>query len=64
LVHGGHHIQVDQPSDLVLLRPDNDLVPETWRSDGGPNANKDAAKCKKDGDMMFLKKRFRQALEL
>jgi hypothetical protein len=47
-----------------LLRPHDDFVPETWRSDEGSDSNKDAAQCKKDGDMMFLKKRFRQALEL
>lgn len=64
LVDGGHHIRVDHPSDLVLLGPDDDLVPETWKNEEGLISNTDATQCKKDGDMMFLKKRFRQALEL
>ncbi|KAF2440987.1 SET domain-containing protein [Karstenula rhodostoma CBS 690.94] len=64
LVDGGHHIRVDHPSDLVLLRPDDDLVPETWWNDEDLVTNRDPGQCKQDGDMMFLKKRFRQALEL
>ncbi|KAL5389800.1 hypothetical protein DPSP01_002289 [Paraphaeosphaeria sporulosa] len=64
LVDGGYHIRVDHPSDLVLLQPNDDLVPEAWRDDDGQNFKGDAAQCKKEGDMMFLKKRFRQALEL
>ncbi|KAL5397756.1 hypothetical protein PMIN02_002044 [Paraphaeosphaeria minitans] len=64
LVDGGYHIRVDHPSDLVLLQPYDDLVPEAWKDDDGKASNGDAAQCKRDGDKMFLKKRFRQALEL
>ncbi|KAJ4344790.1 uncharacterized protein N0V89_012534 [Didymosphaeria variabile] len=64
LVDGGYHVCVDHPSDLVLLEADDDLVPESWRNEIESNPSKDAAQCKKDGDMMFLKKRFRKALEL
>ena len=61
---GGYHIRVDHPSDLVLLDQGNEAVPKDWRRHGHFDASKDAAAWKKEGDMMFLKKRFRKALEL
>ena len=62
LVDGGYHIRVDHPSDFVLLKRDDDTVPEAWRSEG-TDSTKDVSQCRKDGDMMFLKKRFRRALD-
>lgn len=64
LVDGGYHIRVDHPSDLEVLKPDDEHVPETWRSEAVVSTDIDANRCKKDGDMMFLKKRFRRALDL
>ncbi|KAF1974011.1 SET domain-containing protein [Bimuria novae-zelandiae CBS 107.79] len=64
LVDGGYHVRVDHPSDFVLLKSDDELVPEVWRSEADSVLGKDTNQCKKDGDVMFLKKRFRQALEL
>ncbi|KAL1595846.1 hypothetical protein SLS60_009536 [Paraconiothyrium brasiliense] len=64
LVDGGYHICVDHPSDLVLLRAEDDLIPESWRDETDSDQRNEATQCKKDGDMMFLKKRFRKALEL
>ncbi|KAJ4301243.1 hypothetical protein N0V90_003334 [Kalmusia sp. IMI 367209] len=63
LVDGGCHIRVDHPSDFVFLKRDDDTIPEAWRNSEVTSVRKDASQCKKDGDMMFLKKRFRQALE-
>ncbi|PVI03785.1 SET domain-containing protein, partial [Periconia macrospinosa] len=59
-----YHIRVDHPSDLVILRPEDALVPKAWRRKEQIEAFKDAAQLKKEGDMMFLKKKFRRALDL
>jgi hypothetical protein len=64
LVDGGHHIRVDHPSDLVLLKPGAALIPQAWRKTEKIDQGRDAFQWKKDGDMMFLKKRFRKALVL
>ncbi|CAI6341510.1 unnamed protein product [Periconia digitata] len=64
LGESNYHIRVDHPSDLVLLEPGNRLIPKTWRQKEGGIATKDAAQWKKEGDMMFLKKKFRKALKL
>jgi hypothetical protein len=63
LVDGGYHIRVDHPSDILVLKADEELVPEVWKKKLELDLTKDATKWKKEGDMMFLKKRFRQALE-
>ena len=63
LVDGGHHIRVDHPSDLVLLKVDDAIVPEAWRDVEDVCLTKDTMQWKKEGDMMFLEKRFRKALE-
>lgn len=63
LVDGGYHVQVDHPSDIVILKPHEHLVPAIWRQSQHIDTTKDATKWKKDGDMMFLKKQFRKALE-
>ncbi|KAF2684893.1 SET domain-containing protein [Lentithecium fluviatile CBS 122367] len=62
LVDGGYHIRVDHPSDLVLLEPGDALVPSKWRKKEKVDQSRDATQWKKEGDMMFLKKRFRKAL--
>lgn len=59
-----YHIRVDHPSDLVLLDPEDDLVPKAWRRNDKIDAAKDASQWKKEGDMLFLKKKFRKALQL
>lgn len=64
LIDGGYHIRIDHPSDFTLLKPDDELVPEAWKNEADQILGTDPHQCKKDGDMMFLKKRFRQALEL
>ncbi|KAF2280773.1 SET domain-containing protein [Westerdykella ornata] len=62
LVDGGYHVRVDQPSDVEELKPHDELVPKEWRKEE-IDVQKDATQWKKEGDMMFLKKRFRNALE-
>lgn len=64
LVDGGYHIRVDHPCDVVLLRMGDSGVPSAWRNPENIDYTKDATQWKKEGDMMFLKKRFRVALEL
>lgn len=61
---GGYHIRVDHPSDLVFLDQGDEAVPQKWRKNELLDASKDAAEWKKEGDMMFLNKRFGKALEL
>ncbi|KAH7391710.1 hypothetical protein BKA66DRAFT_568125 [Pyrenochaeta sp. MPI-SDFR-AT-0127] len=61
---GGFQIRVDQPSDLMLLSQDDKLTPDSWRVSEENEIAEDFTKWKKEGDMMFLKKRFRQALKL
>lgn len=60
---GGIHIRVDHPSDLVIMKSDDKIVPEKWRRPEEFEDKMNAAKYKKQGDMMFLKKKFRKALE-
>jgi hypothetical protein len=64
LVDGGYHVRVDHPSDLVLLEADAKLVPRDWRKKEKIDLEKNATQWKKEGDTMFLKKRFREALVL
>lgn len=64
LVNGGYHVRVDHPSDLMLLGSDTKLIPKEWDKKEKIDQGKDATQWKKEGDMMFLKKRFRRALVL
>jgi hypothetical protein len=64
LVDGGYHVRVDHPSDLVLLEPGSAMIPREWGTYEKIDRGKEAAQWKKEGDMMFLKKRFRKALVL
>ncbi|KAF2831890.1 SET domain-containing protein [Ophiobolus disseminans] len=59
----GYHIRVDHPSDLVILESDNDRLPEAWRTRVGVEGTRTVTKFKQEGDMLFLKKKFRSALE-
>ncbi|KAF2876203.1 hypothetical protein BDV95DRAFT_218944 [Massariosphaeria phaeospora] len=61
---GGYHVRVDHPSDLVLIDSRDASLPESWRAIEKVDPTKDASQWKKEGDMMFLKKRFRSALKL
>jgi hypothetical protein len=58
-----YHICVDHPSDLVFLRPNEELVPTTWRRAENPTSMQTALEWKQKGDSMFLEKNFRKALE-
>ncbi|KAF2181585.1 hypothetical protein K469DRAFT_740787 [Zopfia rhizophila CBS 207.26] len=62
LVDGGVHIRVDHPSDLVILDGDEGTVPETWQKEVKCEEDKSTKEWKREGDMCFLKKRFRRAL--
>lgn len=61
---GDYEIRIDQPSDLVFLAPDDTVIPGPWRTIKNNDVAEDYTRLKKEGDMMFLKKRFRQALQL
>lgn len=63
LVDGGSHVQVDHPSDIVVLKSNDSLTPKGWKKFDSADTTKDATSWKKEGDMMFLKKRFRKALD-
>ncbi|KAF2266270.1 SET domain-containing protein [Lojkania enalia] len=63
LVGGGYHVRVDHPSDLLLLKSDDAIVPDAWRIVQEIDSSKDDKDWKKEGDMFFLKKKFRKALE-
>jgi hypothetical protein len=60
---GGYHIRVDHPPDIVLLDSDRERVPTMWKELENPKNTKTATEWKKEGDIMFLKKKFRKALE-
>ncbi|KAF2013620.1 hypothetical protein BU24DRAFT_464383 [Aaosphaeria arxii CBS 175.79] len=62
-IDGGYHIRVDHPSDLVILQANDEFVPESWRSDAELDSELEGKDWKKEGDMMFLKKKFRTALQ-
>jgi hypothetical protein len=59
---GDYHIRVDHPSDLIILKPGDPTIPLAWRRTTNVEGAKTAAEWKKEGDMMFLKKKFRKAL--
>jgi hypothetical protein len=61
LPDGGYHVRIDHPTDIIFVS--ESLVPEKWRGIRNIEESKDATKWKKEGDMMFLKKKFRKALE-
>ncbi|KAF2652532.1 SET domain-containing protein [Lophiostoma macrostomum CBS 122681] len=58
---GGYNIRIDHPTDVAVVSAS--CIPEKWRSSADIEESKDATKWKKEGDMMFLKKKFRKALE-
>jgi hypothetical protein len=60
---GGYHIRVDHPSDIAILDPTDETVLLAWRNSANIRENKNVTLWKKEGDTMFLEKRFRKALE-
>ena len=63
LVDGGFHIRIDHPSDWLKLESDDSLVPEPWRKERELSSSKSAKEWKTAGDMLFLKKKFRAAMD-
>ena len=61
---GSYYIRVDHPSDLVCLDPEDEEVPSPWRKVQEVAPPNKVASYKREGDMMFLKKKFRKAHEL
>jgi hypothetical protein len=61
---GSYYIRVDHPSDLVCLDPEDEKVPSSWRKVQEVAPPDKVASYKREGDMMFLKKKFRKAREL
>lgn len=57
---GGFYIRVDHPSDLVILESSEDVLPHRWKSNKIV-PTRTAGDWKKDGDMMFLRKKFTSA---
>ena len=60
---GSFHIRVDHPSDVVTLDSRDDMVPSSWKENLEISGTKAAADWKREGDMLFLKKKFRSALD-
>lgn len=67
LADGGYQIRVDHPCDLVFLEEGSEDVPEEWRTEavdeGGKEEGRDSGYWRKEGDRMFLTKKFRRALD-
>jgi hypothetical protein len=61
--NGGYHIRVDHPSDLVLLDPTSELVSLIWKPTEKVERARTAEEWKTEGSTMFLKKKFRRALD-
>jgi hypothetical protein len=62
--NGEYHIRVDHPSDVVRLGLGTETIPDTWKDKLNVQKDITASECKREGDRMFLKKRFRKALDL
>lgn len=63
-IEDGYLIRVDHPSDLMCIGLDDELVPRKWKEEASPEIMEDCTKFKKEGDLMFLKKKFRKARQL
>ena len=63
LTDGGFHLRVDHPSDFAKLDSADPLVPGLWRTEPKPLGKRPAKEWKSIGDMHFLQKRFRTALD-
>lgn len=63
-LNGDLYIRVDHPSDLVLLDAASDLLPAVWKKLEDGVETRDNYELKKEGDALFLKKKFRAALEM
>lgn len=64
LLDGGYHVRVDHPSDIGILDRDSELIPEkqSWKTIPSQEDMDEGKDWKKEGDTMFLQKRFRRAL--
>jgi hypothetical protein len=60
---GGYHIRVDHPSDVVFLETSHEIAPQAWKQKADNKSSKIPEEWKKEGDMMFLQKKFRKALK-
>ncbi|KAL6709652.1 hypothetical protein ACN47E_001080 [Coniothyrium glycines] len=56
-----YHIRVDHPSDLTILDPHDTRIPSSWRQPISSEGGRDLATLRREGDMMFLKKKFFKA---
>lgn len=64
LVEGGYQIRVDHPCDLIVFEDfGSEEVPEQWREAEEESNEMDSTFWKKEGDRMFLEKKFRRALD-
>jgi hypothetical protein len=63
LPRGGYHMCVDHPSDIVFVDTTCDMVPSAWKDTANEVETKTASLWRKEGDKMFLEKKFRKALE-
>jgi hypothetical protein len=62
-VNGGYHIRVVHPSDLMILDANSELLPPSWKHLKVIGDKKAVMHWKQEGDRMFLKKKFRKALD-
>jgi hypothetical protein len=60
---GGYYIRVDHPSDLMVLDADSKSLPPSCRIHKTVGYNRTAKDWRQKGDLMFLKKKFRKALD-
>ncbi|KAF2740323.1 hypothetical protein EJ04DRAFT_572175 [Polyplosphaeria fusca] len=51
LLEGGYQIRVDHPSDLVVIKAEDDITPQAWKSMQELDTSKDAMQWKKEGDI-------------
>lgn len=63
LLSGGYQIRVDHPSDVSLLNLNDILVPDSFRTSPHYSGGDENSDWKREGDIMFLKKKFRRALD-
>lgn len=62
-VDGKTLVRVDQPSNLVLLKPGDDLVPKSFTSDTNKLLQLSAARLKKKGNMAFSRGDWQEAVD-
>lgn len=60
---GGTLVRVDQPSNLILLKPGNDLVPRSWMPDTSAHTSLTAAQLKEKGNTAFRRHDWKEAAD-